>query len=237
MKMSQFWDVLVGIKYASEKAGVQIVTGDTKVVERGKGDKIFVNTTGIGSLHPKADIRSGRVKIGDKIIISGNIATHGIAILSVRRGLEFETDIESDTCNLNHTVLKLIDEFESSVHLMRDPTRGGVASSLNEISRDTGLGFDIWEKELPIDGQVLGACEIMGLDPLYVANEGVFIAIVDGNVAEAYVERLKGLEYGSNASIIGEVVDDHHGKVLIETEMGGRRVVHMQVGEQLPRIC
>ena len=237
MKMTQFWDVLVGIKYAAEKAGVQIVTGDTKVVERGKGDKIFVNTTGIGSLHPKADIRSERVNVGDKIIVSGNIATHGIAILSVRRGLEFETDIESDTCNLNHTVLKLIDEFDANVHLMRDPTRGGVASSLNEISRDTGFGFELWEKDLPIDNQVLGACEIMGLDPLYVANEGVFIAIVDPKVAEAYVKRLKELEYGSNAAIIGEVVDDHPGKVLIESEIGGRRVVHMQVGEQLPRIC
>jgi hydrogenase expression/formation protein HypE len=237
LKMSEFWDVLVGIKYAADKAGVQIVTGDTKVVERGKGDKVFVNTTGIGPLHPRADIRSSRVKAGDKVIISGNIATHGIAILSVRRGLEFETDIESDTCNLNHTVIKLIDEFGLDIHLMRDPTRGGVASSLNEIARDTNLGFELRAADLPIDLQVRGACEMLGLDPLYVANEGVFIAIVDGDRAEEILAKLKTLEYGSNAAIIGSVVKDHAGKVLIESEIGGQRVVHMAVGEQLPRIC
>lgn len=237
LKMSEFWDVLLGIKFAAEKAGVQIVTGDTKVVERGKGDKIFVNTTGIGSLHPNADIQTSRIKVGDKVIISGNIATHGIAILSVRRGLEFETDIESDTCNLNHTVKKLMDDFGQDIHLMRDPTRGGVASTLNEIARDSQLGFDLQSSHLPVDPQVAGACEIMGLDPLYVANEGVFIAIVDEKIAGEFTAKLNKLEYGENAAIIGEVVADHPSKVLMESEIGGQRVVHMAVGEQLPRIC
>ena len=237
LKMSEFWDILVGIKYAAQKAGVQIVTGDTKVVEHGKGDKVFVNTTGLGTLHPDADIRSARVKAGDKIIVSGNIATHGIAILSVRRGLEFETDIESDTCNLNHTVLSLLDEFGQAIHLMRDPTRGGVASTLNEIARDTKLGFDLKAGDLPFDPQVQGACEILGLDPLYVANEGVFIAIVAADKADQILAKLKSLEYGQDASIIGTVVEDHPGKVLLESEIGGQRVVHMAVGEQLPRIC
>jgi hydrogenase expression/formation protein HypE len=237
LKMTQFWDVLLGIRFAAEKAGVQIVTGDTKVVERGKGDKVFVNTTGIGTLHPKADIRSARVRPGDKVIVSGNIATHGIAILSVRRGLEFETDIESDTCNLNHTVVALLDEFGPDIHLMRDPTRGGVAASLNEIARDTGLGFELKAMALPMDPQVSGACEILGLDPLYVANEGVFIAIVAEEKASGLLARLRTLEYGNNAAIVGEVVADHPGKVLLESEIGGQRVVHMAVGEQLPRIC
>jgi len=237
LKMTDFWEVLVGIKYAAEKAGVQIVTGDTKVVERGKGDKVFVNTTGIGMLHPNADIRTQKVKAGDKIISSGNIATHGIAILSVRRGLEFETDIESDTCNLNHTVLNLIDQFGPEIHLLRDPTRGGVASTLNEIARDTKLGFNLKAADLPIDPQVAGACEILGLDPLYVANEGVFIAMVDASIADEFLAKLKTLEYGENAAIIGEVVEDHPAKVIIKSEIGGQRVVHMAVGEQLPRIC
>jgi len=235
--MTEFWDVLVGIKYAAEKAGVQIVTGDTKVVERGKGDKIFVNTTGIGSLHPNADIQTARIKSGDKIIASGNIATHGVAIISVRRGLEFESDILSDTCNLNHTIKELLDKFGKDIHLMRDPTRGGVASTLNEIARDSGMGYELSEKEIPMDEQVAGACEMLGLDPLYVANEGVFIAMVAPEIADEALALLKTLEYGENAAIIGEVVDDHPGKVIIRSRIGGSRVVHMAVGEQLPRIC
>jgi hydrogenase expression/formation protein HypE len=237
MKMKDFWNVLIGVKYACDKAGVQIVTGDTKVVERGKGDKIFINTTGIGELHPNADIRLERVKKGDKIIVSGNIATHGISILSVRRGLEFESDIESDTCNLNHTVITLLNEFGQDIHLMRDPTRGGVASTLNELSRDSQMGFDLKECAMPIDGQVASACEMLGLDPLYVANEGVFIAIVEASRADQILNKLRTLEFGNNSAIIGEVVDDHPGKVIIESKIGGKRVVHMAVGEQLPRIC
>ena len=237
LPVTELWDILVHVKAAAEKAGVWIVTGDTKVVERGKGDKIFINTTGVGEMHPNADINTNNVKQGDKIIVSGNVATHGMAIMSVRKGLEFETSIESDTCNLNHTIGHLLDEFGSQIHLMRDPTRGGVASTLNEIARDTQLGIDIAQDAIPIDTRVDSACEILGLDPLYVANEGVFISFVDSSVADAYLKKLQSLEFGENSAIIGEVVADHPNKVVLTSKIGGKRVVNMQVGEQLPRIC
>ncbi len=237
LTMQEFWDILVSIKFACEKANVKVVTGDTKVVERGSGDKIFINTTGIGHLHPKANIHLKNIKAGDKVIVSGNLATHGIAIMSVREGLQFETDIESDTCALNHTVRALLDDFGDPIHLLRDPTRGGVATVLNEIAKQASLGVDIFQKKLPIDEQVEGACEILGLDPLYVANEGLFIAVADGNVAEAILQKLKTLEHGQNAAIIGEVVNDHPRQVVMTSAIGGRRVVNMLVGEQLPRIC
>lgn len=237
LPVTELWDILVHVKAAAEKAGVWIVTGDTKVVERGKGDKIFINTTGVGEMHPNADISTNNVKQGDKIIVSGNVATHGMAIMSVRKGLEFETSIESDTCNLNHTIGHLLDEFGSQIHLMRDPTRGGVASTLNEIARDTQLGIDIAQDAIPIDTRVDSACEILGLDPLYVANEGVFISFVDSSVADAYLKKLQSLEFGENSAIIGEVVADHPNKVVLTSKIGGKRVVNMQVGEQLPRIC
>ena len=237
LKMEEFWDVLIGVKYAAEKAGVIVVTGDTKVVERGKGDKIFVNTTGIGKMHPEADIQANNIKPGDKIIASGNIATHGIAILSVRQGLEFETTIESDTTNLNHLIKILLDKFGRKIHLFRDPTRGGVAATLNEIARDIKLGIELKQKSLPIAPQVDAACEILGLDPLYVANEGVFISFVEREIADDVVKIMNSTKNGKNAVVIGEVVDDHKGKVIIESIIGGKRVVNMQIGEQLPRIC
>ncbi len=237
MKIKDLWEVMIGVKYAAGKAGVTIVTGDTKVVEKGKGDKIFINTTGIGTLHPNADIRISNIKPGDKIIVSGQIATHGIAILSVRRGLEFESDIESDTRNLNKSVEKMLDLYGKQIHLMRDPTRGGVSSTLNELARDTHLGFELEQISLPMDKQVSGACEMLGLDPLYVANEGIFLAFVEASVADVFVEDLRRQEYGQDAAIIGTVVEDHPGTVLIRSDFGGMRVVHMQVGEQLPRIC
>ena len=237
LSMAEFWEVICGVKFACERANVQIVTGDTKVVERGKGDKIFVNTTGIGEMHPKANISAQNIKIGDKIIVSGSIATHGMAIMSVREGIEFETAIESDTCNLNHTIISLIATFGSDIHLLRDPTRGGVAATLNEIARDTKAGIQIDQKALPIDSRVENACEILGLDPLYVANEGVFIAFVAQNQSEPLLEMLRSLQFGENASIIGEVVSEHPEKVVLKSAIGGKRVVNMQVGEQLPRIC
>ncbi len=237
LPISQFWDILVSIKYAAEKAGVQIVTGDTKVVDKGKGDKIFINTTGIGPVHPKANIDIGNIKTGDKIIASNSIATHGIAILSVREGLEFETSIESDTCNLNHLTAVLLDEFGEKIHLFRDPTRGGVAATLNEISKERNMGIMLDNDAIPVENQIKAACEILGLDPLYAANEGVFMAFVSADVADKAVELLRRHPESANAAIIGTIVDDHHGKVLITNQMGGTRVVHMPVGEQLPRIC
>lgn len=237
LTMREFWDVLLGIKYAAEQAGVQIVTGDTKVVERGKGDKIFINTSGIGMLHPHADISKARVQPGDKILISGPVASHGIAILSVRQGLEFETSIVSDTAPLNQAVMGMLDLFGDRIHLLHDPTRGGVATVLNELARDVRLGIDLVERSIPVLEEVSGACELLGLDPLYVANEGIFIAVVAGEAADSVLEYLQSAPHGSGAAIIGTVTDEHPRQVLLHSKIGGKRVVNMPVGEQLPRIC
>lgn len=237
LTMAAFWEILVSIKLACEAAGVKVVTGDTKVVERGKGDKIFINTTGIGELHPQANIDIDHVKVGDKIIVSDCLATHGIAIMSVREGLEFETDMKSDTRPLNEIVKIMLDDFGAAIHLLRDPTRGGVATVLSEIARDTRLGIDIFQKDIPIKEQVYGACEILGLDPLYVANEGIFIAVVAANVADDFLEKMKLNENCNQAAIIGEVVKSHPRQVVMTSQIGGKRVVNMLVGEQLPRIC
>lgn len=237
LTMREFWDVLLGIKYAAEQAGVQIVTGDTKVVERGKGDKIFINTSGIGMLHPRADIRKSRVPPGDKILISGPVASHGIAILSVRQGLEFETSIVSDTAPLNQAVMGMLDLFGDRIHLLHDPTRGGVATVLNELARDVRLGIDLVERSIPVLEEVSGACELLGLDPLYVANEGIFIAVVAASAADSVLEYLQSAPHGSGAAIIGTVTDEHPRQVLLHSKIGGKRVVNMPVGEQLPRIC
>jgi len=237
LTMKEFWEILVHIKEATKKAGIKIVTGDTKVVEKGKGDKIFINTSGVGLIHPKANIHHNNIRPGDKIIISGNIATHGIAIMSVRKGLEFETTIESDTTNLNHTIEKLLDRFGNDIKFLRDPTRGGVASVLNEIAELTSLGFELDQKSIPVDEQVEGACEMLGLDPLYVANEGLFVAVVAKEIADELLSLLRYDENGATAAIIGEVNTEHPGKVLMKSRIGGRRVVNYLTGEQLPRIC
>jgi len=237
LTMEEFWKILVSIKEASQRSGIKIVTGDTKVVEKGKGDKIFINTSGIGYIHQKADIHHNNIEAGDKIILSGNIATHGMAIMSVRKGLEFETTIESDTINLNHTVEKLLDQFGQGIKFLRDPTRGGVASVLNEIAELASLGFELDQKTIPIDEQVEGACEMLGLDPLYVANEGLFMAVVKKEIADEFISFLRNDENGINAAIIGEVTTAHPGKVLMKSRIGGRRVVNYLTGEQLPRIC
>jgi hydrogenase expression/formation protein HypE len=237
LKMTEFAEVLLGIQRACRASGVQVVTGDTKVVEKGKGDKIFINTTGIGSIHSRADIRAANIKKGDAVLVSGPIATHGIAILSVRQGLEFETSLVSDTTNLNHLVWRLLDDFGGAIHFLRDPTRGGVASTLNEITRPAGLGIRLWQKALPLEEGVESACELLGLDPLYVANEGVFIAIVAREQAAGILEAMNRDEKGRHAALIGEVTDEHPGQVVLQSAIGGRRVVNMLAGEQLPRIC
>jgi hydrogenase expression/formation protein HypE len=235
--MEEFWRVLVSIKEAADKAGVQIVTGDTKVVEKGKGDKIFINTSGIGIMHSNAHIHHNRIEPGDVIIVSGNIASHGIAIMSLRKGLEFETDIESDTFGLHHTVMNLLDQFGNDIKFLRDPTRGGVASVLNEIAELTRLCFQIDQKLVPIDEQVEGACEMLGLDPLYVANEGIFLAVVKQEIAENFLQALTQHDNSIHAAVIGEVTRTNPGKVILKSRIGGRRVVNYLTGEQLPRIC
>ena len=236
-KMEEFWRVLLSIKQAADHAGIKIVTGDTKVVEKGKGDKLFINTSGIGLVHDHASIHHHNIKPSDVIIVSGKIANHGIAVMSVRKGLEFETDILSDTINLNHTVMSLLDEFGHDIHFLRDPTRGGIASVLNEIAELTNLGFHLEQNLLPVDEQVEGACEMLGLDPLYVANEGLFIAIVNKEIAKAMISSLHHDPNGRNASIIGQVSTANPGRVTLKSRIGGSRIVNYLTGEQLPRIC
>ena len=235
--MKEFWEILVAIKYACEKSNVKVVTGDTKIVERGKGDKIFINTSGIGELNPKAKIASENIKAGDKIIISGNVASHGIAIMSIREGLVFETELKSDTCNLAPVVQTLLDIFGEDIHFLRDPTRGGVATILNELTKDSGLGIDLTQNDIPLNSQVEGACEMLGLDPLYVANEGIFICVVKSAIAENLLSVLKNSDIGKNAAIIGTVTTDHSRQVILTSSIGGRRMLNMLTGEQLPRIC
>jgi hydrogenase expression/formation protein HypE len=237
LKMEDFWDILLSIKSACEISGVQIITGDTKVVEKGKGDRIFINTTGIGEVHPRAAIDIAHVKPGDKIILSGPLARHGITIMSHREGLEFETTITSDTRPLNKIVSELLDEFGEDIHLMRDPTRGGLATVLNEIAQSSKLGIVISQKDIPVEEEVYGACEMLGFDPLYVANEGLFISVVDASVANEFVDRLKLWEHGTLSSVIGGTTDEHPRQVILNSTIGGRRVVNMLSGEQLPRIC
>lgn len=237
LKMEEFWEILLSIKHACDKAGVAVVTGDTKVVEKGKGDKIFINTSGIGTIHPKAAISTKNIRVGDQIVLSGHMASHGIAIMSLREGLEFESKIESDTTNLNHTIIKLINKYGADIHLVTDPTRGGVATVLNEIAHQIGFGIDIIQKELPIQPQVASACELLGLDPLYVANEGLFLSFVSTTIADEFLSDLQNDENGRNAKIIGTVVEAHPHQVILESQIGGKRVISMLPGEQLPRIC
>jgi hydrogenase expression/formation protein HypE len=206
------------------------------VVERGKGDEIFINTSGIGTVHPKATLGWSSLNPGDCILLNAPIAAHGIAIMSKRNGLEFETDIVSDTFPLNNSVGLLLDTFGERIHFLRDATRGGLASVLNEIAMDGKLGITIQQKDIPLDEQVSGACEMLGLDPLYVANEGVFVAFVDNESAGEALQLLRANGWPF-ASIIGLVHEENTGRVLMKSSIGGTRVVNMLPGEQLPRIC
>jgi len=237
MEMSLFFMILQSIQAACLQANVKVITGDTKVVEKGKGDKIFINTTGIGEMHPKAKLGMKLIRNGDAVILSGPLARHGITIMSKRSGLEFETNLYSDTRPLHRICQELIDRFGSAIHLMRDPTRGGVATVVNEIAGQSHLGVELFEKNLPIQEEVAGACEMLGLDPLYVANEGLFLAIVEGDKAVECLELIQQWEHGSEAAIIGKIVDEHKGKVVMQSRIGGRRVIPNASGELLPRIC
>jgi len=237
LRMVEFWDILVSIKGACERAGVKVVTGDTKVVEKGKGDKIFINTSGIGIVHPKAKIGAENIAIGDLIIVSGNIASHGMAIMSLREGLKFDSELKSDTTNLNFTISNLLDKFGDKIHLLTDPTRGGVATVLKETALKTNLGIDIFQKDIPVNEQVSNACELLGLDPLYMANEGLFLGFIDKTVATEFLAELKSDINGSNAKIIGTVVKDHPKQVVMKSPIGGTRLVNMLAGDQFPRIC
>ena len=188
-------------------------------------------------MHSKANIDIDNIKPGDKIILSGPLARHGITIMSHRQGLQFETTISSDTRPLNKIVLELINSFGEQIHLLRDPTRGGLATVLNEIAQDAKLGIDISQKDIPVEEEVYGACEMLGLDPLYVANEGLFVAVVDSTIAADFLHQLQQWEHGSIATVIGELTETHIRQVVMKSNIGGRRVVNMLAGEQLPRIC
>jgi len=229
--------IVVSMKNVSVEARVPIVTGDTKVVNKGKGDKIFINTSGIGIIKHSHNIGPEHIKPGDVIIINGGIAEHGIAVLSKREGLSFETTIVSDTVALNGLIEKLIEAGGDAVHAMRDPTRGGVAATLNEFAASSNIGIRIKEDRIPIKEPVRGACEILGFDPLYVANEGKLVVVVSKEMAETVFNAMRAHPLGKEAAIIGEVVSDNPGMVTMQTGIGGRRIVDMPVGEQLPRIC
>lgn len=235
--MESLKKIVLSMKKAADFAGVKIVTGDTKVVQAGGADKIFINTSGIGIIKDsKIDISAGNAKPGDIIILSGSIGDHGIAVLSSREDLSIKSDLISDTFPLNRLVSKML-TASNGIHCMRDPTRGGVASTLNEIAEQSEIGIEIDEIKMPVKEEVQGVCEILGLDPLYIANEGKLIAIVSREASGPIFQVMKNTEEGRDAIIIGEVVENHPGIVLMKTLAGGMRVIDMPVGEQLPRIC
>jgi len=221
---------------AARQAGVRLVTGDTKVVDSGSGDGVFVNTAGIGVLRDGVDIRPERATVGDVVIVSGDIGVHGVAVMSCREGLEFGTTVMSDSAPLHGLVASML-ETGADVHVLRDPTRGGVAASLNEIAKASKVGFSLVERDLPIPQTVKDACGLLGLDPLYVANEGKLLAVVPAADADRLLEAMRAHEYGRGACVIGTCVEEHPGMVVAQTGLGGTRVVDLPLGEQLPRIC
>jgi len=237
LKVDEFIKIVQSIKKAADESGVLVITGDTKVVERGKGDKIFINTTGFGELHPKSNISVHNIKEGDKILVNGFIAQHGMAIMSEREGLEFESMIKSDSTNLNFLVKELLDQFGEKIKLFRDPTRGGLGTVLHEIANDISKGIFIKESCIPVEKQVAAACEMLGLDPMYVANEGVFLVVVDPSIENEVLELMTRHQKGMNSIVIGEFTSEHPNKVVMESLIGGKRIVSPLVGEQLPRIC
>jgi hydrogenase expression/formation protein HypE len=228
--------IVRSMQEACATAGVVLVTGDTKVVNRGSGDQVFITTSGIGIIEHALTIAADQAQVGDRIILSGTIADHGMAVMSKREGLEFETEIVSDTVALNSLVATMLAE-SAAIHCLRDPTRGGVATTLHEIARRSQVGMVIEEQHIPLREEVKGACELLGIDPLYVANEGKLVAIAGREAAEQIVERMRGHRDGQAARIIGEIVADHPGMVVMRTGIGGSRIIDLPLGEQLPRIC
>jgi hydrogenase expression/formation protein HypE len=221
---------------AAQAAGVQIVTGDTKVVDRGHGDGVYINTTGIGLIPTGRHIAPQQARVGDVILTSGTFGDHGMAIMSVREGLEFDSLITSDTAALHHLVAAML-ATSPHIHVLRDPTRGGAAAALNEIAKAAQVGIVLDERRLPIRPEVAAACELLGMDPLYVANEGKLLAIVAPEAAEEVLATMRQHPLGQHAAIIGEVVAAHPALVVAQTAIGGTRVVALAIGEQLPRIC
>jgi hydrogenase expression/formation protein HypE len=231
------WRIARSMGAAAAACGVPVVTGDTKVVDRGKGDGVFINTAGIGLIDDGVDVGPHRARPGDAVIVSGEVGTHGVAIMSVREGLEFETTLASDSAPLWGPVQALLTALGRDLHVLRDPTRGGVASALNEIAASARVGIRLDETSIPVHDAVRAACEILGLDPLYVANEGKLLAFVAPHRADEAVAALRATQAGRDAARIGTVTKENPGRVLARTRIGGARVVDMLSGEQLPRIC
>jgi hydrogenase expression/formation protein HypE len=236
LPVAELKKIILSIKKAAAEAGVKIVTGDTKVVNRGSADKLFINTAGVGTVAEGVSISAASARPGDKIIISGNIGDHGIAVLSQREGIKFHLPVPSDCAPLHGLVADML-ALSKNIHSLRDPTRGGLATTLNDFAEKSHVGIVIHEDKVPVNKAVLAACELLGFDPLYIANEGKLAAAVAREDAEAVLAVMKSHKYGKDAAIIGEVVAAHPGKVVMKTVLGASRIVDMPVGELLPRIC
>ena len=228
--------IVDSVHQATAEAGVKIVAGDTKVVDKGSADKLFINTSGVGIVPPGVDISGANAKPGDKVIISGTLGDHGIAVLSQREGLKFHVPVPSDCSPLNRLVAEML-ETSANLHCLRDPTRGGLATTLNEFAQQSQVGINIDEANIPVNRAVLSACELLGFDPLYVANEGKLAAVVAPADTNKVLAKMRQNQYGREASIIGEVVNEHPGRVVMKTRLGASRIVDVLVGELLPRIC
>jgi len=236
LAMDDLARIAASMRTACQQAGVQLVTGDTKVVDRGKGDQVFITTSGIGLVPEGRNLSIRAARPGDKILVSGTIGDHGIAIMSVREGIEFETVLESDTASLASLTQCMLAACPT-IRWMRDPTRGGLSSTLNELAKGASVGVDLTESTIPMRPEVHAACEMLGLDPLYVANEGKLVAVVPPGEADRLLDVMRSHPLGQEAAIIGQVVADHSGMVVLRSLVGGERVVTMLAGEQLPRIC
>lgn len=228
--------IVESIRNTANEAGVQIVTGDTKVVERGNADGVFINTSGIGLISSGVKISGSGAKEGDCIVVSGYIGVHGMSVVSARENFGFKTQIESDVAPLNHLVQAML-EVTNEVHALRDGTRGGIATVLNEIACQSGVGIEIEEEKIPISEPVRVGCELLGYDPLYVANEGVLVGCIGEEDCERVVEAMRMSPYGENSSIIGRVTSKNRGRVILKTQIGSHRILDLLSGEQLPRIC
>ena len=238
LPLSDLEQVVASMAATAKDAGVQIVTGDTKVVDRGSADKLFINTAGVGLVPPGIAIAGDQAQPGDAILLNGSIGDHGMTIMTQREGLQFASPLESDCAPLNGLVADLLEALPAgSVRCLRDPTRGGLATALNELAARSQVGIEINEAALPVREPVRAACELLGLDPLYVANEGKLVALVAREAADAALTSLRAHRYGREATIVGRVTEAHAGRVVLRTALGARRLVDMLVGEQLPRIC
>ena len=236
LPMDDLEKIVAAMGEAARHAGVNVVTGDTKVVPKGAVDKIFINTTGIGDIIVDPAPSGDAARKGDAVLLSGTIGDHGLTVLGTREGLDFEAKVESDSASLNHLLVRLIQELPE-VHVLRDPTRGGLATTLNEITKSSNVCCELIEKNIPVRPEVRGGCSILGLDPLYLANEGKFICILPGEYADKALEIMRADPLGKDAKRIGTMTDANPGKVVLVTQLGGKRLLGMLEGEQLPRIC